>query len=116
LCWCLVWAGLGKHVADFAASLLRRRVEPFAVIVSGGVLKCPNVFADQRLGVRVGDCDIGSIAEIEAEWIDVACEKAVLSLVDLVEVLLSMALASSAVPSASTAVANMAEAAANARA
>src|SRR3974390_1724441 len=82
----LVSAGLGRHVADLIdLALFCLVIEPWAIQVARRVLKCPHILTEQLLYVEVGVCNKESVAEIEAEWIDVANKEAVFVLVDLVE-------------------------------
>jgi len=114
----LVSAGLGGHVADLInLALFCLVIEPWAIQVARRVFKCPHILAEQLLYVEIGVRDEESVAEIEAERIDVANKEAVFVLVDLVErlalsaliaatVFSSMALASAAVPCANAVVEN----------
>src|SRR3974377_1486689 len=82
----LVTAGLGRHVADLIdLALFCRVIEPWAIHVARRVLKCPRILAEQPLNVGIAVRDEESVAEIEAERIEVASNEAVFALVDLVE-------------------------------
>jgi hypothetical protein len=111
--WRFVGTRLWKHVADLIdLALLRPVVEFRAVHLAGSVLQGPDIRPQKLFCIVAGDGNDLSVAEIEAEWIDVAIEEAGFSLVDLVDRLglvrfqsgnrlVSMALASAAVPNCS---------------
>src|SRR6201981_4278020 len=82
----LVSAGLGRHVADLIdLALFCRVIESWAIHVASRVLKRPRILAEQLLNVGIADRDEESVAEIEAERIDVALDEAIFPFVDLVE-------------------------------
>ena len=102
-----------KHVADLSDltfRLLIRGVEFQAKCLAGGVLKGPNVHANQLPCIRIAKSNALAVADVGAKWIEVAIEEsAAFTLVDQVQrfglirpqggtVFASMALASSAVP------------------
>src|SRR5579859_1056603 len=80
----LVTAGLGRHVADLIdLALFCRVIEPWAIHVARRVLKCPRILPKQPLNVGIADRDEESVAQIEAERIDVALDEAIFAIVDL---------------------------------
>jgi hypothetical protein len=69
----------------FGTHVLCRVIEPWAIHVACRVLKCPHILAEQPLNVGIAVRDEASVAEVEAERIEVADKEAVFALVDLVE-------------------------------
>src|SRR5437588_2891980 len=84
----LVGAWPRKHVADLADlsfRLLRRGVEFRAIHVAGGVLEGPDIGPQKLLCIVAGNGKDLAVADVEAEWIDVAIEESGFTLVDQVE-------------------------------
>src|SRR5262249_56088072 len=80
----LVRAGLGRIVADLIdLALFCRVIEPWTIHVARRVLKRPRILAEQPFDVGIAVRNEESVAQIEAERIEVTHNEAVFALVDL---------------------------------